>query len=159
MRLGWMGEPPELVLRSRKQELSAPLLQVRCREIGTADLEQIVDMLTEGYRISNRGFWERRVKRLSDHASPPGYPKYGFVLECDGTPLGVIFTIFSYVVVNGITKIRCYPVTWYVAPAYRGYAALLASRALKYKEVTYIIGTPIDYVLPILAAQGYVTLL
>jgi len=151
-----MGHPPDLALRTREPETSAPTLKVRCREIGTADLERIVDMLTEGYQISNRDFWGRRIKRLSEHSPPPGYPKYGFLLECDGTPVGVIFTLFSYVIVNGIRKIRCYPVTWYVARSYRTYAASLASRALKYKDVTYIIGTPIDHVLPILAAQGYV---
>jgi DNA-directed RNA polymerase subunit N (RpoN/RPB10) len=143
--------------------------KIRCREIGIADLETIIDLLTAGYQIKEdlhlgrssvslgrRDVWERRIKRLSDHSPPPGFPKYGFLLECNGTPVGAIFTMFSSTVENGMMKIRCYTTNWYVVPQYRSYAALLAIRALKYKNVTYLLGTPSERVWPILDGLGYV---
>jgi hypothetical protein len=130
--------------------------QIRCREIGVADLDAIVDLLTTGYQISNRDFWLRRIKRLSAYAPPLEFPKYGFILECDDAPVGVIFTIFSSYIVDEAEKIRCHLAYWYVAPAYRSYAPMLARRALRNSDVTYVIGTPIDHVLPVLKAQGYV---
>jgi hypothetical protein len=130
-------------------------LSVRCREIGTADLDQIIDLLTNGYRISKPDFWIRRVKRLSEHSTPSGFPKYGYLLDYNGTPVGTIFTIFSHVSINNTIKLRCYLGSWYVAPEFRNYAVMLASYALRYKEVTYLNITPTTHVIPLLDAQGY----
>ena len=132
--------------------------RIQCREIGTADIDGIVDLLTSGFRNPHRtrGFWRRALKRLSEHPTPPGFPKYGYLLDCEGTPVGVILLIFSSILVNGETRIRCNVSTWYVEPAFRGYAAMLVSRALKHKHVTYFNITPAPHTLPILEAQGYV---
>jgi hypothetical protein len=129
--------------------------QLRCREISETDLDKIIDLLTAGYQINDRDFWIRRLNRLSKYSAPVGFPKYGYLLDCHGTPVGVIFTIFSSYAANKITKIRCYLANWYVDPKYRSYAIMLASHAVRNKEVTYRIGTPIQYVLPVLEALGY----
>ena len=129
--------------------------RIRCREIEVADIEGIVDLLTGGYRIRKRDFWARRLYRLSRHSPPPGFPKYGYVLDCDGTPVGVILTLFSTTVIDEVTKIRCYLSSWYVQPVFRNYAQMLASHALKYKDVTYLNITSTPQVRPILEAQGY----
>jgi hypothetical protein len=149
--------------------VSNTLLRVRCREIGASDLEPLVDLLSSAYQsksdvhlasssalLGRRDVWERRIKRLSDHLSPPGYPKYGFLLECNGAPVGAIFTMFSSRIENEMVKTRCYTTNWYVAPPYRSYATLLTSKALRYKEVTYLLGTPDERVWPIMKALGYV---
>jgi hypothetical protein len=79
------------------------------------------------------------------------------MLECDGRPVGTIFTMFSSLTINEETRIRCYLMTWYVDPAFRNYGTMLAMRALKYKDVTYRSGsTPWQHVIPLLQAQGYV---
>src|SRR5262249_15623603 len=52
-------------------------------------------------------------------------------------------------------RVRCNVACWYVEPQYRTYAAMLVSRALTHKEVTYFNVTPAPNTLPILAAQGY----
>ena len=70
--------------------------------------------------------------------------------------MGVILLIFSSIHVNGEPKIRCNVSSWYVEPAYRGYAAMLVSRAMRYKHITYFNITPASRTVPILEAQGYV---
>ena len=132
--------------------------RIRCREIGSADVDGIVNLLTSGFRNPHRthGFWRQALKRLSAHPTPPGFPKYGYLLDCKGAPVGVILLIFSSILVNGEPRIRCNVSSWYVEPAFRGYAAMLVSRALKHKHITYFNITPASHTLPILEAQGYV---
>jgi hypothetical protein len=129
--------------------------RIRCREIGTADVERIVNLLTSGFRNRTRGHWVSALKRLSEHPTPPGFPKYGYLLESRDTPVGVILLIFSSILVEGETRIRCSTSSLYVEPAYRSYAAMLVSHALKYKQVTYFNITPAPHTLRILEAQGY----
>jgi hypothetical protein len=135
---------------------SLPL--IRCREIGTADIDGIVNLLTSGLRNPHRthGFWEQALKRLSAHLTPPGFPKYGYLLDCKGTPVGVHLVIFSSILVNGETRIRCNTSSLYVEPAFRAYAPMLVSRVLRHKHVTYFNITPGPHILPMIEAQGYV---
>jgi hypothetical protein len=133
-------------------------LPIRCREIDATDIDAIVNLLTSGFRQYQRShdFWVRALKRLSEHHTPSGFPKYGYLLDCKGTPVGVILLIFSSIPVNGTTRIRCSVSSWYVEPAFRGHAAMLVSRALKHRNVTYFNITPDPHTLPMLEAQGYV---
>jgi hypothetical protein len=132
--------------------------RIRCREINKRDVDGIVNLLTIGFRHHHRtpDFWTRALRRLSEHPTAPGFPKYGFLLDCNGAPVGVILLIFSSIAINGVTAIRCNLSSWYVEPPFRGYAAMLVSHALKYKQVTYFNVTPVRHTLPILEAQGYV---
>jgi hypothetical protein len=136
--------------------MSSLALHIRCREIGSADVELIVDLLTRGFRIRTREFWVHALRRLSEHPTPPGFPKYGHLLECNGDPVGVILLIYSSIGAPGEKKIRCSVSSWYVEPAYRSYATILVSQALKHKHVTYFNITPVRSTLPLLKAQGYV---
>jgi hypothetical protein len=129
--------------------------RIRCREIGTADVGPVVDLLTGGFHTRTRDFWVRALTRLSEHSTPPGFPKYGYVLECNGAPVGVILLIFSAVLVNGRPKIRCNMSSWYVEPSFRSYGGMLAWHALRHKHVTYTNVSPAPHTLPILEAQGY----
>ena len=96
------------------------------------------------------------LRRLSAHLTPPGFPKYGYLLDCKGIPVGIVFLIFSSILVNGETRIRCNTSSLYVEPAFRGYAAMLVSRVLRHKHVTYFNITPGPHILPMIEAQGYV---
>jgi hypothetical protein len=129
--------------------------RIHCREIDTADIDGIVNLLTSGFRKRSRGHWVSALKRLSEHPTPPGFPKYGYLLDCKGSLVGVHILIFSSILVNGETRIRCNTSSLYVEPAFRGYAAMLVSHALKYKQVAYFNITPAPQTLPILEAQGY----
>jgi hypothetical protein len=128
---------------------------LRCRQIRPADLEAVADLLTRGFRNRSREFWAARLERLSEHPAPPDHPKYGYIMECEGVPVGVILLIFSAVARGAETKIRCYVSSLYVDPEFRGHAAMLASYALRYRHVTYMNVTPPRYTWPMLQAQGY----
>jgi hypothetical protein len=121
-----------------------------------ADLDQIAKLLAAGLPTPSRDFWMRALGRLSKHAVPPELPRYGHLLECNGVPVGVHLLIFSMIEIDGEPSIRCNVSSWYVEPAYRCYAAILASRALGYKHVTYFNITPSPHTLPALEALGYV---
>jgi hypothetical protein len=131
-------------------------LRIRCREIAAPDLDQIADLLRRGFPNRTREFWKRALDQLSEHATTPGLPRYGHLLECDGAPVGVRLMIFSTIEVNGEPTIRCNVSSWYVEPAYRIYGAVLGSRSEDHKHVTYFNITPSEHTLPILEAQGYV---
>jgi hypothetical protein len=138
--------------------MSSLLQRMRCREIGAADLDGIVNLLESGFRHHHRtrDFWVQALKRLSDHPTPPGFPKYGYLLDGDGIPVGVILLIFSSIFVNGEPRIRCNVSSWYVESRFSSYAAMLVSRALRHKHVTYFNVTPDPHTWPVLEAQGYV---
>jgi hypothetical protein len=136
--------------------MSSRALRIRCREIGSADVGRIVDLLTHGFRVRTREFWARALRRLSEHPTPPGFPKYGYLLECSDNPVGVLLLIYSSIEANGETRIRCNVSSWYVEPSYRSYATILVSHALTHQHVTYFNITPDPKTLPILEAQGYV---
>jgi hypothetical protein len=129
--------------------------RLRCREIKEADLSPLIDLLTAGYQLADRNFWRQRIDRLSRYSPPPGFPKFGYLLDCDNSPVGVIFTVFSSYVADKKTKVRCYLANWFVEPNYRSYAIMLAAHAAKNRDVTYRIGTPSGHSLPILLALGY----
>jgi hypothetical protein len=57
--------------------------------------------------------------------------------------------------IGGTPRTRCYLSSWYVEPAFRGWATILAKRALSFKGVTYLNVTPTEDVREILRAQGY----
>jgi hypothetical protein len=130
-------------------------LRIRCRQIGSADIDGVVNLLTSGFRTRSRGFWVRVFRRLSEHATAPGFPKYGYLLEAEGVPVGVVLLIFSSIAVNGDQQIRCSMSSWYVEPAYRVYGAVLVSHAMKHEPVTYFNITPLPHTLPILEAQRF----
>jgi hypothetical protein len=135
--------------------MSSADLRIRCREIGSADVDRIADLLTRGFPERTREFWLRALRRLSGHVAPAGFPQYGYMLECDGSPVGVILLICSCLDTGGEKRIRCNVSSWYVEPGYRVYASILASHALKREQATYFNITPRPWTLRILEAQGY----
>jgi hypothetical protein len=52
-------------------------------------------------------------------------------------------------------RARSNPSSWYVEPAFRSYASMLTSQALRHKDVTYVNLTAVPHTRPILQAQGY----
>jgi hypothetical protein len=139
-----------------KPEAHAPAIgRVGCREIRGEDTNAVVDLLTRGFATRPRGFWVRALGRLAAHPTPPGYPKYGYLMETAGAPVGVILLIFSVVANDRKTGVRCSVSSWYVDPAYRGFATMLTSYALRNNGATYVDITPDPRTWPILKAQGW----
>jgi hypothetical protein len=89
------------------------------------------------------------------HPTPSGLPKLGYLLEHEGTPVGVILLIFSVVPTGTASVIRCNVSSWYVEPAYRSFASFLVSRSLKHKDVTYVNSSPAPHTRATIEAQGF----
>ena len=121
--------------------------RVRPREIGEADIPELVDLLARGYAFLPREFWQPIIAGLSRRSVPAGFPRYGYVIESDGRLVGAIILIFSTIWTDGKASIRCNGSSLYIDPAFRIYAPLLTSRALKDKGVTVLNITPAPHTL------------
>jgi hypothetical protein len=128
---------------------------IRCREIGEPDLDGILDLLAKSPFGRPREFWVEALHRLGAHATPPGYPRYGYMLEVNGAPVGALLVISALVPFEGRTRVICNVSSWYVWPPFRPYGSLLVSQALKRKEAIYTDISPLPHTLDLLAAQGF----
>jgi hypothetical protein len=130
-----------------------PHARIRCREIREADFPAVADLL--GRSFARRELQLSRLRRLAERGVPPGMPNIGYLLECSGTPVGAILTIFATVAWRGTSCIRCNLSSWHVEPDYRSYAPLLIAQALKHKDVTYVNVSARPGTWPIVEAQGF----
>ena len=126
-----------------------------CREIASEDLHKVIALLKKGFPHHGDKYWTHLIKRLSERRAPAGFPKYGWLLERDAVPVGVILQIFSSTVVDEKPQIRCNFSSLYVEPAFRAYTTMLVSRAMRYRDVTYINISPAHHTLPFVTAKGY----
>jgi hypothetical protein len=129
--------------------------KVRCREIVESDIDAIVDLLTRGFPGRTREYWIRGLGRQSERPVPQGYPRYGYLLENDLGPVGVLLLLYSSKVQAGETTIHCNVSSWYVDLSFRIYATLLTSMAQKNRDVTYTNISPAVPTWPVIEAQGY----
>ena len=135
--------------------MPAPVPSLRCRQIGEADIAAVAALLARGFHNRDRQFWLRAFARLTRREPPPGLPKYGYLLESGGVPVGALLVICSMVRAEGAAVPRCNLSSWYVEPSFRAYAPLLVSQALRHKHVTYLNVSPAPHTLPIIEAQGF----
>jgi hypothetical protein len=132
-----------------------PVSMVRGRKIGDADVSALAELLRKGFPHRSRGYWLEVFDRLAKHCTPVGRPKYGYLIENSGSPVGVVLLISSLIQENGKSTVRCNVSTWYVEPDFRSHAPLLVSQATREKNVTYFNITPAKHTQPILEAQGF----
>ncbi len=137
----------------------APPSRVGAREIAPSDFGAVIDLLHRGFHFRrSRGFWQKVFAGLEQHSAPAGLPRYGYLLDIDGKAVGVILLIFSKPGTGRARDaLRCNVSSWYVEPAYRSYAPLLAARALQHREATYLNLSAAPNTRPIVQAQGYAT--
>ena len=129
--------------------------KIQCREMVESDIEAIADLLTRGFPGRTRGYWMRGLRRQSERPVPPGHPRYGYLLENNNAPVGVLLLLYTSRIDAGQSTIRCNLSSWYVEPEFRVYATLLTSTAQKNKQVTYTNISPAVPTWPIIEAQGY----
>jgi hypothetical protein len=125
------------------------------REIRDSDLEAVADLLTRGFVHRSREYWMIGLRRQGARSLPQGAPRYGFLMESDGRPVGCLLVIYSTKTIEGEASICCNNSSWYVDPEFRNYAALFASMTQKRKDVTYFNVTPAVPTWRILEAQGF----
>jgi hypothetical protein len=141
-----MGETAPQLAQSR----------VRARRIEDADVPRVVDLLTRGFGARRpRQFWEHILGQLASRAAPANLPRYGCVLERDGTLVGAILQIFATMHVKDACTTRCNVSSWYVEPQARMYAPLLVSQALRHDNVTYLNISAAPHTRAIAEAHGY----
>ena len=128
---------------------------IRCREIGEADLDAIADFLTRGFVWRPRDYWMGGLRRQAVREVPQGYPRFGYMLDHEGSPVGVLLLMYAVRTIDGETAIRCNLSSWYVEPAFRNYAPMLTSVAQRHKHVTYLNISPATWTWPIIEAQGF----
>ena len=129
--------------------------RVSWRQIEEADLAGVVDLLARGFPVRDHAYWQRALTRLRDHRGPPDLPRFGYLLQCGGTPVGVVLTIGSVRPSGENPAVLCNLSSWYVEPAFRAYAPLLISAALRHRGVTFINVSPAPHTVPIVEVQGF----
>ena len=129
--------------------------KIRARQIVDGDLSGVAKLLAHGFERSTPRDWLRIFEQLSKHSAPTDAPQYGYLLESDDKPVGVILVISSTTQTSEGWVTRSNLSSWYVLPPFRGFASLFISRVIKNKDVTYLNVSPAPHTLPTLEAQGF----
>jgi len=130
--------------------------KVLCREIRTTDAEGVISLLTRGFApVRNRSFWINTWRLLEEHPTPTGLPRFGYMLESNNVPVGIILLISTQVPGETGPIVKSNVSSWYVEPEFRAYATMLISCAFKRKDVTYFNITPAPHTLKTLQPLGF----
>jgi hypothetical protein len=129
--------------------------RLRCREISETDLDAVADLLTRGFAGRSRDYWMQGLRRQATREVPNGYPRFGYMLDFNGMPVGVLLLLYTSRSSGNATAIQCNLSSWYVEPAFRNYAPLLTRIAQRHDEVTYLNISPATWTWPIIEAQGF----
>lgn len=132
-----------------------PHPRVRCRRAEDADAAAIAALLTRGFPDRSAAYWTKALAQLRDHPTPADCPKYGYVLEAGDRLVGVILLIFVALRTGETPTLRCNLSSWYVEPAYRGFASLLIAGAIRKKDATYINVSPAEHTRQTIEMQGF----
>ena len=135
--------------------MNASRPQVRCREISEADLDRVADLLTRGFVGRSRDYWIRGLRRQAARQAPLGYPRFGYMLDHEGMPVGALLLLYTMRPGDAGPAIHCNLSSWYVEPAFRNYAPMLTKIAQRHNEVSYFNISPASWTWPIIEAQGF----
>jgi hypothetical protein len=130
---------------------------IRCREITPADLGAVADLLTRGFAARTLNYWMDGLRRQSEREVPDTFPRFGYMLDHEGTPVGVLLLIYTAWEHGCGTSIRCNLSSWYVEPAFREYAPMLTKIAQRHEHVTYLNISPARWTWPMIETQGFRT--
>jgi hypothetical protein len=124
------------------------------REITDADIEPVINLLTRGFPNPRR-YWQTGLERLRTRNAPSDMPRYGYMLDAAGRPVGVILSISSLRWMGDRQELFSNLSSWYVEPAFRSFANLLYKHALANKRTTYLNVSAATNVRPIVEAFGF----
>src|SRR4051812_36993281 len=97
----------------------------------------------------------RGLRRQATRGVPGNYPRFGYMLDNEGVPVGVLLLLYSVRDCIGEMTVHCDLSSWYVEPGYRLYAPMLTKIAQRHDEVTYFNISPAPWTWPIIEAQGF----
>jgi hypothetical protein len=133
---------------------SSGSVKLGIREIADGDIDAVINLLLHGFPSPKR-YWEIGLERLRTRSVPPNMPRYGYLLEADGKPVGVILVISSLHYFSGRQELFSNLSNWYVEPRFRSHASQLYKRALAHKETTYLNVSAATHIRPIIEAFGF----
>jgi hypothetical protein len=122
------------------------------REITDDDLEAVRELLIEGFPLRSAEYWAKGLANLRSLPRAEGFPRYGYLVDADDAPQGLLFTITS---ARGAHDVRTHLSSWYVREAYRHFALLLFRHALELQNTTFINPSPAAHILRILKTFGF----
>lgn len=128
---------------------------VQCRKIRASDLQQVEALLREGFTRRPADWFGRALASLSRHEAPPGFPQFGYLLQCGDDIVGALLVIVSCDGTAGSGRLRRNASCWYVRPAFRIYAPVLIDHGVRRSAATDVNISPATHTWPILEAQGF----
>ena len=81
--------------------------KIRCREITETDLSAVADLLARGFYWRSRDYWMRGLRRQAERQVPSGYPRFGYMIDNNGAPAGVLLLIYSTRGDGAATTVYC----------------------------------------------------
>ena len=108
-----------------------------------------------GFAYRSRDYWIDGLRHQSARDVPEGFARFGYMLDCDGTPVGVLLLIYTTRDNGAGISIRCNLSSWYVEPGFRNYAPMLTKVAQRHKHVTYVNISPGQWTWRTIEAQGF----
>jgi hypothetical protein len=128
---------------------------VRCRQIVDTDVSGVIMLLKNGFPRRSCEYWSQVLDRLAKHPAPAGMPKYGYLVESAGVPVGVVLLISSPIQEGDEPPVQCNLSSWFLEPEFRSYASPLILQATRKKNVTYFNVSPANHTVPVVEAQGF----
>jgi hypothetical protein len=124
---------------------------MKIRPIIKDDLDAILLLLCEGFRRRGQSYWRNALSILTDRPEIEGLPRWGWLLEDDNAPQGVLLALAS----RARGKVRLNLSSWYVREAYRKYATLMLRPTMRDPSICVLDLSPAANVVPIVLGMGY----
>ncbi len=123
------------------------------REIGPDDLPAMATLLQEGFPGKPLVWFEAALATMTRMQAVPGLPRFGYLLELHGRPVGAVLTLAGPGG-DGLPGARLNVACWYVQPRYRPFGTILYQRLLAL-GATCLNVTPAPHTWPVIEAQGF----
>jgi len=126
--------------------------RVKCRQIVESDLAALSGMLTDGFQIHPRDFWNKSLARIAARPAIEGMPRIGYALETESGLVGVILTLWS----RRGDEMVCALSSWYVDRPYRRpHATSLPITATSIDGPLYLNTSPADHTRKSMSSMGW----
>ena len=125
------------------------------REIAAGDLCATAALLCEGFPDKPLAWFTSALAAMARMPAVDGMPRYGYLLEANGQPVGAVLTLVTQLGRDGPPGTRLNVACWYVRPGYRAYGTVLYQRVLSLRGVTCLNVTPAEHTWPVIEAQGF----
>jgi hypothetical protein len=134
--------------------------KISVREISDSDLYEVERLLAKGFYKRPLKYWRAAIRLMREHSTAPDFPKYGYLLEHQGTSVGVILLISTTIRVGAANSTRCNVSSLYVDPRFRTYATLLSRAKFRAAQaigenVTYLNISPAPQTRRFIELQGF----